>query len=70
MPSCETINSDLDPPAIYTGLREETTSEYTGYLTFEPFSPPSWSLSFNPQTSTTELLEEFVLLVVPSDRVT
>jgi len=34
------------------GLRADKASEYTGSFTLEPFSPPNWSLSFSPQTST------------------
>ena len=51
-PSRETIKRDLDPPAICMGLRADKASEYTGSFTLEPFSPPNWSLSFNPQTNT------------------
>ena len=41
LPSLVTRNRDLDPPAMDTGFREERTSEKTGSLIFEPFSPPS-----------------------------
>lgn len=51
-PSCDTMKRVLEPPAMCTGFSALRPGENTGTFTLEPFTPPSWSLSFKPHTYT------------------
>lgn len=51
-PSFEMTNSDFEPPTISIGLSAVRASLNVGFFTLDPFNPPSWPLSFKPQTYT------------------
>lgn len=51
-PSEETAKSVFDPPTTCFTLMAESSRDNAGVFNFDPFMPPSWPLSFNPQTNT------------------